>query len=183
MIVLDTIYSNIQQYALIDVQLNEKTPGYWQKYPETQTTPKNPDLSWKKPSCGNTGKVWYYSYVIPRCTPCSYCINTTHTYGACEGTCRKKISISCIRDSISCMGTRCILCICILCKCILCKVMESIVRDKVMDHFVKNKLFTNKQFGFLKGRSAISNFGWLDRNTGIRWQNWCSIYGFWKGFR
>ena len=32
--------------------------------------------------------------------------------------------------------------------CILCKVMESIVRDKVMDHFVKNKLFTNKQFGF-----------------------------------
>ena len=32
--------------------------------------------------------------------------------------------------------------------CILCKVMESTIRDKVMDHFVKNKLFTNKQFGF-----------------------------------
>jgi len=40
--------------------------------------------------------------------------------------------------------------------CILCRVMESIVRDKVMDHFVKNKLFTNKQFGFLKGRSTVT---------------------------
>ena len=38
----------------------------------------------------------------------------------------------------------------------LCKVMESIVRDKVMDDFVKNKLFTNKQFGFLKGRSTVT---------------------------
>ena len=34
--------------------------------------------------------------------------------------------------------------------------MESIVRDKVMDHFVKNKLFTNRQFGFLKGQSTIT---------------------------
>ena len=34
--------------------------------------------------------------------------------------------------------------------------MESIVRDKIMDHFVKNKLFTNKQFGFLKGRSTVT---------------------------
>ena len=25
-----------------------------------------------------------------------------------------------------------------------------------MDHFVKNKLFTNKQFGFLKGRSTVT---------------------------
>ena len=53
MIVLYTIYGNIQQYALIDVQLNEKKPGYWQKHPGTQTTPKNPDLV-EKPSCGNT---------------------------------------------------------------------------------------------------------------------------------
>jgi len=28
--------------------------------------------------------------------------------------------------------------------------MECIVRDKVMDHFIKSKLFTNKQFGFRK---------------------------------
>jgi len=34
--------------------------------------------------------------------------------------------------------------------------MESIVRDNVIDHFVKNKLFTNKQFGFLKGRSIVT---------------------------
>jgi len=25
-----------------------------------------------------------------------------------------------------------------------------------MEHFVKNKLFTNRQFGFLKGRSTIT---------------------------
>jgi len=56
MIFLYTIYSNIQQYALIDVQLNEKNPGYWQKYPETQTTPKKPRSSGKKPSCGNTAR-------------------------------------------------------------------------------------------------------------------------------
>jgi len=56
--------------------------------------------------------------------------------------------------------------------CILCKVMESIVRDKVVAHFVKNKLFTNKQFGFLKGRSTVTQllqiFGRLDRNIGIK---------------
>ena len=40
--------------------------------------------------------------------------------------------------------------------CILCKVMKYIVQDKVMDHFVKNKLFTNTQFGFLKGRSTVT---------------------------
>jgi len=34
--------------------------------------------------------------------------------------------------------------------------MESIVRDNVIDHFVKNKLFTYKQFGFLKGRSTVT---------------------------
>ena len=32
--------------------------------------------------------------------------------------------------------------------------MESIIRDNVMNHFKLNHLFTNKQFGFIKGRSA-----------------------------
>ena len=41
---------NIQQYALTDEQLNEKNPGYWQKYPETQTTPKKPRSSGKNPA-------------------------------------------------------------------------------------------------------------------------------------
>jgi len=40
--------------------------------------------------------------------------------------------------------------------CILCKVMESIVRNKIMEHFVLNKLFTNRQFCFLKGRSTVT---------------------------
>jgi len=44
MIVLYTIYSNIQQYALIDVQLNEKNPGYWQNTQKPRRHQKNPDL-------------------------------------------------------------------------------------------------------------------------------------------
>jgi len=40
--------------------------------------------------------------------------------------------------------------------CILCKVIESIVTDKIMEHFVLNKLFTNRQFGFLKGQSTVT---------------------------
>ena len=40
--------------------------------------------------------------------------------------------------------------------CILCKILESIIRDKVMEHFTINKLFTNRQFGFLKGRSTVT---------------------------
>ena len=31
--------------------------------------------------------------------------------------------------------------------CILCKILDSIIRDKVMEHFISNKLFTNKQIG------------------------------------
>ena len=37
---------------------------------------------------------------------------------------------------------------------IVYKLMESIIRDNVMTHFKLNHLFTNKQFGFIKGRSA-----------------------------
>ena len=39
--------------------------------------------------------------------------------------------------------------------CILCKVMESLIRDKIMNHMKRNKLFSNKQFGFLDGRSTV----------------------------
>ena len=38
--------------------------------------------------------------------------------------------------------------------CILCKIMESIIRDHVIDHMTTNKLFSNKQFGFISGRST-----------------------------
>jgi len=36
---------------------------------------------------------------------------------------------------------------------IVCKLMESIIRDSVTTHFKLNHLFSNKQFGFIKGRS------------------------------
>ena len=39
--------------------------------------------------------------------------------------------------------------------CICCKLMESLVRDIVMDHFVSNNLFSDKQYGFIKGRSTV----------------------------
>ena len=39
--------------------------------------------------------------------------------------------------------------------CIICKIIESIVRDKIMDHMKNNNLFSNKQFGFLDGRSTV----------------------------
>ena len=36
-----------------------------------------------------------------------------------------------------------------------CKVMESIIRDQIMKHMKRNNLFSNKQFGFLDGRSTV----------------------------
>jgi hypothetical protein len=36
-----------------------------------------------------------------------------------------------------------------------CKIMETFVRDYILDHFLSNELFSNKQFGFLKGRSTM----------------------------
>jgi len=39
--------------------------------------------------------------------------------------------------------------------CICCKIMESIIRDKIMYHFMSNSLFSDKQFGFIKGRSTV----------------------------
>jgi len=40
--------------------------------------------------------------------------------------------------------------------CITCKLLESVVKDKIMDHFLTNKLFSDKQFGFLKGSSTVT---------------------------
>jgi len=37
---------------------------------------------------------------------------------------------------------------------IICKIMEGIISNALVNHMKTNKLFTNKQFGFLKGRSA-----------------------------
>jgi len=38
---------------------------------------------------------------------------------------------------------------------VVCKVMESIIRDHVMKYFLDNDLFSNRQYGFLKGRSTV----------------------------
>ena len=39
---------------------------------------------------------------------------------------------------------------------ILCKCMEGIVRDHIMDYMSRNNLFSNKQYGFLRGRSTTT---------------------------
>ena len=38
--------------------------------------------------------------------------------------------------------------------CILCKVLESIIRDHITNHMKENNLFSDKQFGFITGRST-----------------------------
>ena len=38
---------------------------------------------------------------------------------------------------------------------VICKVMESFIRDHVMKYFLKKDLFSNRQYGFLKGRSTV----------------------------
>ena len=50
MIVLYTIYSNIQQYALINVQLNEKKPRLLTKIPRNPDNTKKPRSSGKNPA-------------------------------------------------------------------------------------------------------------------------------------
>lgn len=37
-----------------------------------------------------------------------------------------------------------------------CKVMESVIRDHLLEHLEMNKVISNKQFGFVKGRSTTS---------------------------
>ena len=38
--------------------------------------------------------------------------------------------------------------------CILCKLLESFVRDHIVSHMKNNGLFSNRQYGFLSGRST-----------------------------
>ena len=60
--------------------------------------------------------------------------------------------------------------------CIVCKIMESIIRDYIMSHFHNNKFFSQKQFGYIKGRSTtiiVAYYGYLDGVFGTRWTNGC----------
>ena len=51
---------------------------------------------------------------------------------------------------------------------VVCKLMESIIRDSLVDYMKKNALFTNKQFGFIGGRSTVLQLlKCLDRWTDI----------------
>ena len=38
--------------------------------------------------------------------------------------------------------------------CIACKVMESIIRDHMLDHMVRNHILSDRQYGFVGGRST-----------------------------
>ena len=46
---------------------------------------------------------------------------------------------------------------------IVCKVMESLVKESVMQHVISNNLLSPKQFGFISGRSTVTQLlGYLD---------------------
>ena len=50
--------------------------------------------------------------------------------------------------------------------CIACKIMESIIRDNLAQYFAVNNLFSDYQYGFIKGRSAtLQLFNILDDCT------------------
>ena len=38
--------------------------------------------------------------------------------------------------------------------CIICKILESIIRDQMLEFFMQNNKISDKQFGFLPGRSC-----------------------------
>jgi len=47
-----------------------------------------------------------------------------------------------------------------------CKVMKSLLRDHLINHFIKNNYFSNKQYGFIKGRSTVTQLlNIMDKRT------------------
>ena len=38
--------------------------------------------------------------------------------------------------------------------CVICKIMESIIRDSIIHYFFANRFFSDKQYGFIEGRST-----------------------------
>ena len=49
--------------------------------------------------------------------------------------------------------------------CICCKLIESVIRDLIVEFLFSNKLFSNKQYGFIKGRSIVQLLKVLDNWT------------------
>jgi len=59
--------------------------------------------------------------------------------------------------------------------------MESIIRPSITDHFIDNNAFSNKQFGFIKGRRStvkqlLKSHGYVDGIVRNRWSNQCWLY-------
>ena len=51
---------------------------------------------------------------------------------------------------------------------VVCKIMESIIRDQMIAHMKRNLLFSNKQYGFITGRSTtLQLLNVLDKWTEI----------------
>jgi hypothetical protein len=58
--------------------------------------------------------------------------------------------------------------------CIVCKVLETIVRVSIVNHMQVHKLYSNKQFGFISGRSTVLQLlKVLDRWTEILDEGGC----------
>ena len=38
---------------------------------------------------------------------------------------------------------------------VCCKLLESLIRDHIMSYLLENELLSNRQYGFIKGRSAM----------------------------
>ena len=72
---------------------------------------------------------------------------------------------------------------------IVCKILESIIRDQIVDYIKINKLFSNKQFGFIGGRPTTLQLlkgldQWaslLDRGELHRCRVFWLHEGFWQG--
>ena len=43
----------------------------------------------------------------------------------------------------------------LMCIIVICKILETFVREHVMMHLKINKLLSNREFGFIKGRSTV----------------------------
>ena len=39
---------------------------------------------------------------------------------------------------------------------VVCKIMEKFVKEAILSHLIENNLLSNKQFGFISGRSTVT---------------------------
>ena len=58
---------------------------------------------------------------------------------------------------------------------IICKLMASIITDHIMEFFFMNSYFSNKQYGFIKGRSTVLQLLTRARQQ-LRWATVATIH-------